>query len=355
MKYNKIIFVCDYGAKYGGNFIASFNYLANKLIRRNIEVYFIFPEVAKKQKWEIDLSKFNVLYCDFDKQNLVNTIGRCLTRNDHVIIHFNFISSLFILRLKGKLGNCADYVFHQHMAVKFGLKQLVKGIILRLFAPKKIAYIGVSQDVFNDVRKEVGKKKSRLVLNAIDTKRLKTINNFDNHNILIFGTDYYYKGVDLAIRAIQHSEIENKCKLLIVTHNVSEARQMILREFGVLPVFVKIIPPVQDIGKLYSNSFLFLSPSRSEAFGYSVVEAAYSGNQVIISNVPGQNMLSEIPGVEEVQLENTKQLREKIIYAFEHSNDNRNKINNEACKYIADHFSLEKWSNSILEIYNSFS
>lgn len=348
-----MIFVCSYKAKYGGNFLASFKYLANRLAEKNIEVYFVFPKEAKSQKWEVDLSRFNVVYSEFNDQKLVNTIKCCLADTDFAIVHLNFLSSLLLLKLRRKIGEQANFVFHQHMSVNFGLKQIVKGVILRIFGPKNTIYIGVSPEVYSEVSKEVGKKRSRLVLNAIDTGRLKTVNKFNNSNILIFGTNFWGKGVDLAIKAIQHSKIEGKCNLVIVTHNIEEAHNFILKEFNEIPDFVQIKSPVQDITELYSNAFLFLSPSRQEAFGYAVVEAAYSGNQVIISNIPGQNILSSIPGVKAFQSKNVNVLRSKIVGAYEHKHDSREYINEVACRYITKYFSLRNWADHILMIYES--
>jgi glycosyltransferase involved in cell wall biosynthesis len=353
--YNKVIFVCDYQAKYGGNFLSSFSFLAKKLIKNNVKVYFIFPEGAKGENWEVDLSDFEVIYSKFNSKDLVNTVNNCIAQNDFAIVHLNFLSSLFQLRLKRRIGKQAKIVFQQHMDVDFGAKQIVKGIILKLFAPKSTAYIGVSPEVYRDIKKEVGKKKSYLVLNAVDTNRLKPINRFQNSNILIFGTDFKVKGVDIAIKAIQHSKVENKCTLIIVTHNVENARQLILSEFGDVPNFVKIIPPVQNIKELYSKAFLFLSPSRSEAFGYAVVEAAYSGLQVIASDVPGQDTLAKVPGIQMFQSENIDQLRSKINSAYLHKNNNRENLNRMTRQYIDDHFSLDNWAKSIQKVYNSLN
>lgn len=353
MTYNKVFFICNYCADYGGNFLASFNSLANELVSKGIVVYFIFPQKAENIKWEIDLSPYNVFYCNFNDKDIISVINHHLTKRDHCIIHLNFLSSLFLLKLKKVLGNHAKYVFHQHMAVNFGLKQVIKGGVLRVFAPKNTAYIGVSPEVYRDVKREVGKRRSFLVLNAIDIKRLKSKSRIDNSNILIFGTDFMRKGVDIAIKAIQESTISQKCKLLIVTHNTVGARELILQQFGVVPDFVKILSPVQNIEELYQKSFLFLSPSRLEAFGYAGVEAAYSGDQVIISNIPGQNILLDIPGIKMVQSEDVNQLSLEIEKAYKHKHDDRKKVNTEARKYIDSHFSLEHWTNSILRIYDS--
>lgn len=353
LKYNKVFFICDYCADYGGNFLASFNFLANRLLSRGVRVYFVFPKEAQGKNWEIDLSKFNVIYCSFDNTNIMNVVSHHLNNDDYAIIHLNFLSSLILTKFKKIIGDHVKYVFHQHMAVNFGLKQVIKGTVLRLCAPKKVAYIGVSPEVYRDVKREVGKRKSYLVLNAIDVKRLKLLPNTDSSDVLIFGTAFMRKGVDLAIKAIQNTILAKKCKLLVVTHDEKKARQLIQEQYGGLPKFVKLLPPVQNVEELYQKTFLFLSPSRLEAFGYAAVEASYSGDQVIISDIPGQNILSAIPGVRTVPSENVQQLRLEIIEAYKHRRDSYEDINAKARKYIDNHFSLEHWADSILRIYDS--
>lgn len=265
LKYNKVFFICDYCADYGGNFLASFNFLANRLLSRGVRVYFVFPKEAQGKNWEIDLSKFNVIYCSFDNTNIVNVVSHHLNNDDYAIIHLNFLSSLILTKFKKIIGDHVKYVFHQHMAVNFGLKQVIKGTVLRLCAPKKVAYIGVSPEVYRDVKREVGKRKSYLVLNAIDVKRLKLLPNTDSSDVLIFGTAFMQKGVDLAIKAIQNTILAKKCKLLVVTHDEKKARQLIQEQYGGLPKFVKLLPPVQNVEELYQKniSFLITFPIRS--------------------------------------------------------------------------------------------
>lgn len=352
MNYTRVIFICNYKAQYGGNFLASFNGLSKLLLNKGVSVYFVFPKEAQNIKWEIDLSNYHLIYSDFDDKSLLFTTEKYLDRHGITIVHLNFLSSLLLIKMKKKLSGQVAYIFQQHMAVNFGLKQIIKGIILRLFAPKHVAYVGVSPAVYHSIKKEVGIRRSYMVMNSIDVSRLKTTNVFRNNNILIFGTDFKRKGVDLAISAIKKSKIKTKCNLLIVTHNKKQAFEFIYSQFGSIPSFVKIISPVQNIKELYSKCFLFLSPSRLEAFGYSVVEATYSGNQVIISNVPGQNELSKIPGIQMVESENVSQLRFKIINAFKHKTEDRSQINKKAIRYINQHYSLKAWTHQMLKIYD---
>lgn len=350
-KYNKVIFVCNYAANYAGNFIASLNNLAKKL-EHNTKIIFIFPKSAVIENWEIDLSNYQIVYSDFQSKNLIKTIVKNIDRTDKVIIHLHFVSALLLIKLRRLTDSKNLLVYHQHMTIKHNWKMPIKGLLLRALASKNIIYIGVSPYVYKDLCQEVGKNRCRLVVNAIDTKRLVTT-DYHNNNILIFGTNFKGKGVDLAIEAIRTSRIASKVKLEIITHNIENVKKLIIQQYKEIPRFVKIRGTSTNISELYKNSFLFLSPSRAEAFSYSVVEAAYSGNQVIASDIPGQNTLKNIPGIYWIEKNNAYQLKKCIEKAYYSQNDRLTNVNLlNAEKYIEKHYSLDSWSNKIIDIYN---
>lgn len=353
MNYNKVIFVCDYAANYAGNFIASLDNLAKQLDKMQKKVIFIFPNGAKNKNWEISLSEFKVVYSDFNNDEvLLKSIKNEILSKDSVIIHNHFISSFFSVKLKTILSNNDKIIFHQHMAVNYGAKQMVKGIILRLFGFSNTIYIGVSPAVYNAVCREVGKNKARLVTNSLDLMRLQSSNTrMANKNILIFGSDYKGKGVDLAIKAIQKGHLESKVRLIVVTHTLDNAKELIKDEFGSIPRFIEVIKPSKNVEELYKNSFLFLSPSRLEAFGYSVIEAAYSGLKVIASDIPGQNTLKDVPNIRWVDSENVQQLGSAILDAYQSPKENAEDIA-KTKKVIEKNYSLDRWVKQIIKIYN---
>ncbi|MBT9079836.1 glycosyltransferase family 4 protein [Lactobacillus delbrueckii subsp. bulgaricus] len=381
MNYNKVIFVCDYAANYAGNFIASLDNLAKQLDKMQKKVIFIFPNGAKNKNWEISLSEFKVVYSDFNNDEvLLKSIKNEILSKDSVIIHTHFINSLFLVKLKTILSNNDKIVFHQHMAVNYGVKQIVKGIILRLFGFSNTIYIGaipgfhmvkgiilrlfgfsntiyigVSPAVYNDVCREVGKNKARLVTNSLDLMRLQSSNtrmaNKANKNVLIFGSQYKRKGVDLAIKAIQKGHLESKVRLIVVTHTPDNTKELIKDKFGSIPRFIEVIKPSKNVEELYKNSFLFLSPSRSEAFGYSVIEAAYSGLKVIASDIPGQNTLEDVPNIRWVDSENVQQLGSAILDAYQSPKENAEDIA-KTKKVIEKNYSLDRWVKQIIKIYN---
>ena len=66
MHYKKVIFICNYAANYGGNFLASLNVLSKELKKRKVKVEYIFPISAKKKKWEINLDNYKVSFLNIN-------------------------------------------------------------------------------------------------------------------------------------------------------------------------------------------------------------------------------------------------------------------------------------------------
>lgn len=353
MSYNKVIFVCNFAANYGGNFLASLYALACKLKAQKKNVVFIFPLAAQNKQWEIDLSQFNVAYCNFAIKALAHTIRSNISSSDRVVLHLHFITSLaLLLDLKHYMKGRGIFVIQEHMIIGSNLKQRIKGFLLRTIGPKNAIFVGVSPAVYQQLCQRIGEKRTRLVINAIDTSRLDPLKNHHNSNILMFGTFFEIKGADLAIAALLHSKLASTVRLNIVSNDVTNTHNKIIERFGSIPSFVEVLPASTDARHFYNNCFLFLSPSRSEAFGYAVVEAAYSGDQVIASDILGQNTLKDIPGIVWIRPDNVHQLQNAIENIYASRTQQKLAITAKTQQYIRQHYSLDQWVSNILSVYD---
>ncbi|MCT2876899.1 glycosyltransferase [Lactobacillus delbrueckii] len=362
-----IIFISNYAAAYGGNFLASFKYLAEcTKYKGGYNPYFIFPKAAEKILWEVDLSDFNVSYVEFDSTEYNRLILSILT--EKTIIHTNFLDPKALIHLqklvKGKRN--VRLICQEHMRLNGSADGTRETNVLRRIKhqAKKCLYgnllhswqfIGVSTAVYNDLCDWYGKKRSHLVVNAISFQRLDRgytpkLPSLDKPVATIFGTHFIRKGVDLAIRAVNNSSISDQIYLLILSHRPEEAQKNVVNAIGYIPKFIKISRVVDDVQEVYQKSFVFLSPSRSEAFGYAVVEAAYSLTQVIATDIPGQNTMKDVPGIRWVHNENVEELCKMIEDCYE------NRVLREegmkgAKEYIVKHYSLDAWAEKMIGIY----
>lgn len=352
MNYNKVVFVCNFSANYGGNFLASLYSLAIELKAKKKNVLFIFPLTARNKNWEIDLSHFNIAYCNLYSRDLTRVVRTFVSPSDRAIIHLHFTRAFSLpMSLKHYIHNHGFFVIHEHMMINSRFKRKLKGLLLRILGPHNSIYIGVSPAVYQQLCQEVGEEKSRLIINAIDTERLHVQKEHNNNNILIFGLDYKGKGVDLAISALLHSQLSAIVRLQIVSNNIKKTTNQIISQFGFVPSFVRIIPTSTNVSRLYNNCFLFLSPSRSESFSYAVVEAAYSGDKVIASDIAGQNTLKNIPGIKWFESENVRQLQQAIEEEYTFHIQTKTVPLEKTQNYIREHYSLKKWVHEILSIY----
>ncbi|MBT8906717.1 hypothetical protein BTI66_09340, partial [Lactobacillus delbrueckii subsp. bulgaricus] len=71
--------------------------------------------------------------------------------------------------------------------------------------------------------------------------------NKANKNVLIFGSQYKRKGVDLAIKAIQKGHLESKVRLIVVTHTPDNTKELIKDKFGSIPRFIEVIKPSKNV------------------------------------------------------------------------------------------------------------
>ena len=361
MHYKKVIFICNYAANYGGNFLASLNVLSKELKKRKVKVEYIFPISAKKKKWEINLDNYKVSFLNInDEKELSRYFKENLISGS--IIHTHFLIPRQLLKINHAIGTRPNVkiVFHEHMDLDprgNKLRNILRKLCFKFIFHNEF-FIGVSPSVYKRLCLIYGEKNSFLVENAISFNRLdkKGINPFSadtKKHLIIFGTDYKRKGADIAIRALQKSKYNSNLELDIVTHQIEEAQRYIVQDNKTIPNNVKILSTDSDVQDFYNNSLAFLSPSRHEAFGYAVVEAAYCGTQVVASDVSGQNTLKKIPFIYWVQKENVDQLTEAINNSYEKSATERQREGNINKKFIIKNYSLDTWVKQIITIYNN--
>lgn len=359
MQYKKVIFVCNYAANYGGNFLASLDALSKKLRKKKVDVNFVFPTSAENIQWEISLDNYKINYLNLDNEKeLYKYFNTNLESGS--IIHTHFLNYRQLLKIKHIIGSRAGIkiIFHEHMDLdpsRAQLKHMLRNLCLR-FIFSNVYFIGVSPSVYKRLCFLCGTNRTYLVENAISFDRLnqKSQNPFsiEKEHLTIFGTDYKRKGADIAIRALQNSKYSSKLELDIVTHNIEEAKKYILQDNKIIPDNVKVLSTDNSVQDFYNNSLAFLSPSRHEAFGYAVVEAAYCGTQVIASDVPGQNTLKKIPFIYWIKRKSVDQLAKAIDNIYEKKFSERQKEGDINKKFIIKNYSLNVWVNKILNIYD---
>ena len=361
-----LIYVCNFAANYSGNFIASISKLAENVMENN-QVFFLFPEGARNKKWlsKLPVSNSHILFCTFSYEEL-HAMCQKLSKDisiKNTIVHTHFIDGEI---LSSVTANFKNVVVHYHMTVPevSGPRSFFQKVKLNTIY-KNVVVVGVSKAVTLDLKKYFHFCKHECITNAISFEDLehnaKLLNpsisiDQDSFSILIHGTDFYRKGVDLAIKALDTMDpsMSSKCMLYITSHN-TEITHKLVSDLRSSFSNIRVLDVTEGVKKLYDSVDLFISPSRKEAFGYAVAEASYSECQVLASDVPGQNTMMDIPKIYWVDLKDPESLKKAISEAFIRKEINKiGEIKKEQKEYVAKNYNIDKWVEANLKLYDTY-
>ncbi|HTD41284.1 MAG TPA: glycosyltransferase family 4 protein, partial [Mucilaginibacter sp.] len=226
-------------------------------------------------------------------------------------------------------------------------------------------YIGCSESVAVEYQKnfKIDKRKITHVTNAIDFNRLNKFDNLGrkdyqiNKNttvFLLFGFDYYRKGVDLVLEAMSSlvSQGYDVCLLLSLSTNRDIIESKIVNRFQKMPDWLRILGPREDIASYYHLSDYFISASREEGFCNALVESAYCERPIITSDIPGPGSLN-IPHTYKFTSEDIAELQKAMISLISLTDAQRRRIATDQREYVIKNFDLDIWAYQITEVYKS--
>lgn len=357
-----------YNAPYQGNFIKSLLRLENRLKEENIEMIYLFEKGTSNQKWaqELILRGKKMYFLEGKLVEDLLFIYRITKRHNVGIIHAHFtgLKHLFLFSLlKGMTKKRVVLLNHIHSRHK------KKNFFITKF--KKIStsvnlHIGCGEavsDHFKSINR-ISNEKITYVVNAIEFERLEKYVTIDRESMslpkesklfLMFGYDYYIKGVDIAFSALEDVVKNNKNVILLLTLSINKdfVVSKIKEKFGSMPYWIKLLEPRDDIGSYHKLADVFLAPSRTEGLSYSLIEAAYSGLPIIASDIPGQSTLN-IPNVFKFPSEDISKLKQQILTVLDLDQEQISKIASAEKSYVMKTFDLNVWAEEIVDIYKSF-
>lgn len=366
MEGKNILYICDYGASYTGSFIPAMALLAKQAGEHN-QVYFLFPEGARGKKWlpYLPVPEEHIFFADFSVKNLAAACSRLSLRltPEKTVVHTHFVGDFRLLAVRTAFSKI---ICHYHMMVPKGvtfskkLKQLVRCCIYR-----GLILVGVSEAVKEDARDYFWNVRCECIPNAIDFEMLEqcspepmTLPGDDGtqFRILVHGSDFVCKGVDVAIAAVNelNREEPNAFRLYMTSNTVEQTWENI-RAITSETGNITVIPSVENIKSLYDAVDLYASPSREEAFSYAVVEASYCGCQVAASNIPGQNTMKPVPGILWFGKDDIQGLKQAILQAWENCRNGRvSEVKQSQKAYVMQHFRIQEWAERNLAVYNKY-
>ncbi len=296
----KILQICDYAAKYRGNFIESLDYFKKNCLTDGDTMSYAFPDrmVKRNNQWFIDFKGENATYIYGSSPiQKVKSLRKIIKKNNIDIVHTHFTDI--------KTDLCVDLACFglkvkkfKHYRSSFGNFSTVKKFFAALCYRRWDATLCVSPFIAEESKRNITSCKPVVLTDAVYLKRLDDYEKLTKADIgipedaflcLAIGYDYRLKGIDLACEAVKklREKQQNIYLAVCVASHMEKITEQIKEQFGELPEWIKLLPPRQDIASYYRAADLYIQPSRSEGFCYAIVEAAYCKKAVVASNCPG--------------------------------------------------------------------
>lgn len=347
----KVLQVSAYAAPYEGNFIRALFFLEKKLLQKGIQTIYCFPKTAKDTKWGKELVKSKIVYfLPLSRARVRLTtyvkLKRIFALHPEIsIVHSHF--ELYDVPVSLTAPKHVKVFWHLHDAIGnylHGLNKYIWKIQYAIFS-KRAFLVSVSQ---KHMRVVVGlgfdENRTFYVPNGIDTLRIKKVDTENNYKIvdyLIFGWDYYRKGVDVAIEATK--ELAGHISLGIVGNTTSIG-------FNNQENIISI-EPTDNVNELYSQIACFLHVSRAEGLSYALLESLYAGLPVIVSDIEENLVAKSMPTAFFVPVGNSRELA-RVMYDLKEKRIVVNSFDiDKTREIIEDNYSLEAWVKRIYDLY----
>ncbi|MEM3637128.1 MAG: glycosyltransferase family 4 protein [Conexivisphaerales archaeon] len=172
----------------------------------------------------------------------------------------------------------------------------------------------------------------------------------ESRRILFIGRDYRRKGGDIALKAFISLAKEFETVELNYVGHVDD--EILLRRAKQTGRFFHYENPADDVlyGKIIPESGIFLLPSRSEAFGISIVEAMSFSLPVVVSDLPSirENVIDGYNGFLVNEEERSYEEALRILLQDEKK---KRKLGENAREFVKNKFSPSKVGSELKKVY----
>ncbi|MBQ4530065.1 MAG: glycosyltransferase family 4 protein [Lachnospiraceae bacterium] len=359
-----ILHIMNYAASYRGNFIDSLWSLDKKLQLEGLKNIYLFAGDAKSEgpmSWikEMQQQGEEVYFLAENRNQDAGLIRKLIEEKNVKAVHTHFITmQQYLAVYQATFGKKIPVFMHMHNHSKVAGNP-IKNIIRRTLY-RKCIMIACSESVYHSLERDYPKNEKYSIDNGVNFSRLDSYENLREEDFgleksegvfLIFGFDFYRKGVDLAVKALKELRNQGHSFSLLVSlsTNFEQVEKNIIDILGEMPSWIKVISARNDVATLYNFVDVFLSPSREEGLPYSVVEAGYSSCSVVMSDISAQVHL-KIPYGYWFESENVEDFADKILKA---QKEHIKKLENwdKAKQSMRENYALDTWSEQVEKLY----
>jgi glycosyltransferase involved in cell wall biosynthesis len=368
-----ICHICDFQPEYGGTFVDSLLSLSHYChTNLGIRTVCIFPERAKDRSWLKQLDDKGIPYAFVPRKrgNTGQHVKSILESYNPLILHSHFFFfDLSAILMKVLYFRNLKVVWHYHSQPSRTLSQKIKNLIKLglVFGVLGDRCIAVGEGVFRSIQ-HVGLPDGKAILihNGVDTNRFipnSDVRNYARQRLNVsFGTTIFLllgyaphiKGVDIFIKAAAEAAAGNEFPKLFVIVGRSETREFVSQ----LPFASKlgdallVIDPVEDLSVLLNGVDVLVSASRSEGFGYAVVEAMAAKKLALCSDIdPARQTYGRSQGVWLYPSEDWKMLAKLMENVVLLPVEEKKSLGHANSQYVIENHSLHQWSEKVGDLY----
>ncbi len=358
-----VLHIANYSASYRGNFIESLERLDKELKSMGKRNIYLFCAEAKRTgavHWIEEMRQRGcvVEFLSGKRSHDIEIIKSLIEKYDVKIVHTHFVTMQHFMNVKQAVSENIPIVMHMHNHSK---KCNAIKTAIRRHIYKRCIMVGCSESVYHSLERDYPDNEKCYIDNGVNFDRLENYSCIEasEYNIsedeivcLIFGFDFYRKGVDLALKALSALRDEgHKYTLLVsLSTNFEYVEDQIKKILGEIPSWVKIVEARNDVASLYNFSELFLSPSREEGLPYSVVEAGYCNCSIVLSDISAQAKLKIKYGYwfRDGDVDGLK--NQILIASAEHAK--KLEHTSQVKDYMKESYSLDRWSKEVVGLYD---
>lgn len=361
--------VAAFQAPYGGNFIAQQLKLCQKFKDMGHDIVMIFPEGAKEKKWckELIAKGWHLRFLPSYEHKIKQLwkLIRIIKDEKIDILHSIFSNYQNSSALASLLCGikCVIHIRSEYHNKNFLRKVIRKMKITILFSQTYLIAIS-KQTLLDFIDFGMKTEKTTIIEDGVSYNRLeeglsrevvrKKIGiGYNSYLFIMMGYDIQIKGVDIALEAfnsIYESDQNANINLgVVVATGMGRVKSYVKERFEVIPPWLYLLPPIENIGEYYRAADYFISASRTEGFPNAVMEAFFMKLPVIVSNIPGTKWAQRFETSTVFETENATALVKCINELIDQSPDFQ-ALNNTKELTLAQ-YGLDKWAKRIIDFY----
>lgn len=346
----KVLQVCAYAARYGGNFMASLASLEALLAQQGVKTAYLFPEKARDMPWCRDLqSRAEVHFAGLNRfsPKVFKQIKAAMAGADVVHSHFELYDCL--TALAKKKNQKLFWHLHDSFDEDIDLTHRMINKFQYGILGKRAVLISPN-DYYSKYVADLGFPKGQIlhVDNAVEFSRLKKEDREKQYDFLVFGGFYRIKGLDVLMDACRIlKEKGTRFRLGVVGY--PDTWRFLEENYPDLQGCVQRLEPSEDVSGFYNAAAGYICASRRECFSYAVLEALYMEKPSIISRIPGNDWAVGYDTVVGFPSGDVQTLAAAMEHQLSHGADPAAK--SRVAQDVQERYGAQNWARAIKEIY----